>query len=105
MKIRKWDTVMVIKWTKKVWKVLRAMPSQWKIVVEWVNLKTKYRKKTAQWAWEMVRTEFPIDASIAMFMCEQKKKPTRVWFTKSKSGQKIRISKLSWEAIDNKVTK
>ena len=81
------------------------MPKSWKIVVEWVNLKTKYRKKTAQWAWEMVRTEFPIDKSNAMLMCPHKNVPTRVWFTKSKSWKKSRVSKASWETIDNKVTK
>lgn len=103
MKIRKWDKVKIITWWSK-WKtaeVLNTFPKKNAILVEWVNLKTKYKKKTNWEKWSMVRKEFPIDASNALLVSPKTWEWTRVWFKKDKAWKKVRVSIKDWEVINS----
>jgi large subunit ribosomal protein L24 len=105
MKIKKWDTVMVITWAAKwkTWKVLKTFPENNKVLIEWVNIKTKYTKKTPHNKWQMIKIEFPIDASNVMIN-DSKWKTSRVWYS-IKNGKKIRIAKTTWESLDKDFVK
>jgi large subunit ribosomal protein L24 len=101
MKIRKWDKVIVKAWSSK-WKtgqVLNVSSKTNKVLVEWVNLKTKYKKKTSWEKWSMIRREFPIDASNVMVVSPKTWEASRVWFKTDKTWKKVRVAKKDWEVL------
>jgi len=102
MKLKVWDNVQAIAWANKwqIWIVLKVFTDRNKVLVEWMNLKTKYTKKTAQNPWSMIKKEFPLDTSNVAVICPKTNKPSRVWYIKWKDWKKIRIVKSSWEKID-----
>lgn len=101
MKIKKWDTVQVIAWGAKwkKWTVLDVFSKDNKVIIEWVNIKTKYRKTTTQNKWSMAKMEYPIDASNVMIL-DSKWKTSRVWYKVSKDWKKFRVAVSSWESLD-----
>lgn len=102
MKIKKWDKVLVRTWKDKwkQWKVLFVFWDKNSVLVEWVNFRTKYKKKTAQWKWDMVSIEFPINASNVVVLWTDWK-PTRVWYKHDSKWKKYRVAKSNWENLDN----
>lgn len=84
MKIRTWDTVVVISGTRKnkgkAGKVLKVFPQTNKVVVEGINIVTRHYKKQGTSAGQIVKMEKAIDASNVMLECPIVKKPTRVGF-------------------------
>lgn len=102
MKLKVWDTVQAIAWANKWWQWLveKVLKKSNKVLIKWMNLKTKYTKKTAQNPWSMVRKEFPMDASNVAVVCPKTSKPSRVWYIEWKDWKKIRVAKSSWEKID-----
>ena len=103
MKIRKWDNVKVVAWSSK-WKeakVLRVFTKKNTVLLEWVNLKTKYKKKANWRKWSMVRKEFPIDVSNVMLISPKSWEATRIWFKKDKSWKKVRVSVKDWEVLNS----
>ena len=103
MKIRKWDKVIVKTWSSK-WKVtnvIEVFNKKNQVLLEWVNLKTKYKKKTNWEKWSMVRKEFPIDASNVMLVSPKTWEWTRIWFKKDKSWKKVRVSVKDWEVLNS----
>ncbi len=81
MKIRTKDTVIVLsgKDKGKKGKVLEAMPSENKVVVEGINVATCHTKPRKQGeTGGIVKREIPIRADKVMLVCPKCGKPTRV---------------------------
>lgn len=81
-------------------KVLRAIPSQNKVVVEGVNRVFKHVKpnrRNPQGG--RLSREMPIDASNVQLICPQTNLPTRVGFRLLPDGSKERYSKRSGAAM------
>ena len=98
MKIKKGDTVKVIagKDKDKEGKVLAVKDG--KVLVEGVNMVTKYTKPSAaNQQGGIVNKEAPIDASNVMLVV--KGKATRVGF-KMEGDKKVRVAKATGEVID-----
>lgn len=96
MKIQKDDTVMVIagKDKGKTAKVLKAIPTENKIIVEGVNVVTRHMKKQGATPGQKVSYEKSIDASNVMLVDPKTNKPTRVGY-KVENGKKVRVAKKS----------
>lgn len=101
MHIKKDDTVMVItgKDKGKKGKVLRAMPTEDKVVVEGINIQTKHQKQTRTLKAEIKHQEGPIHVSNVMLYDSKAKAPTRIGY-KLENGKKKRVSKKTGQVID-----
>ena len=102
MKIKKGDTVVVISGESKTFepkKVVRAMPSENKVIVEGVNMIIRHTKpKKMGEAGGRIEKEAPIDASNVMLYCPNCKKGVRVGYEVI-DGKKTRICKDCKKAI------
>lgn len=95
MKIHKDDQVIVIagKDKGKKAKVLRALPTESKVIVEGVGMVTRHMKRQGSTPGQKVSFEKPIDVSNVMLLDPKSGKPTRVAY-KMENGKKIgRIAK------------
>jgi large subunit ribosomal protein L24 len=103
MKIQSNDTVLVTagKDKGKTGKVMLALRSANKVVVEQVNVVVKHIKKTMNRPGERVKLEKPIDTSNVKLICPNCNKPTRVGYTKLTDGKKSRICKKCGKGIAN----
>lgn len=102
MKIKKDDLVIVLsgKDKGKQGKVLRALPSKNKVVVEGVAIvKKAIRPTQANQQGGIVSMEAPIDASNVALIDPKDGKPTRVGYRVSEDGTKVRYAKRSGEEI------
>lgn len=102
MKIKKGDTVKVIsgKDKGKTGKVIRVMPAAGKIVVESVNIHTRFEKSrvTGQ-PGKKVEFPAPFPVSKVMLVDSSSGHPTRVGFTYLENGTKQRVAKSSGKAV------
>lgn len=103
MHIKKGDTVIVItgKDKGKKGKVLQAIPSTERIIVEGVNMATKHQKpsqKVQQGG--IIHQEAPIHVSNVMIFDAKAKAATRVKYTQLEDGKKVRVSVKSGEVLD-----
>jgi large subunit ribosomal protein L24 len=96
MKIHKDDQVIVIagKDKGKKAKVLKALPTENKIVVEGVGIVTRHMKRQGATPGQKVTFEKPINVSNVMLIDPKTGKPTRVGY-KIEGDKKIRIAKNS----------
>ena len=101
MHIKKNDTVLVItgKDKGKKGKVLKAFPKKNTVIVEGVNIQTKYAKQTRTSAAEIKHQEGPIHVSNVMYYDTKAKAPTRIGY-KVENGHKKRVSKKTGQVID-----
>ncbi len=101
MQIKKDDTVMVItgKDKGKKGKVLKAIPSDEKVIVEGINIQTKHQKQTRKLKSEIKHQEGPIHVSNVMFYDTKTKAPTKIGY-KVENGQKKRVSKKTGQILD-----
>ena len=100
MKIKKGDTVKVIagKDKDKEGKVLAVDHKNGTVLVEGVNMRTKYAKPSASNPdGGIIHQEGPIDASNVMYV--HKGKATRIGF-KMDGDKKVRVAKTTGEVID-----
>ncbi len=102
LKIKKGDTVKVIsgKDKGKTGKVLSVVPKHQKVVVENVNLHTRFEKarKAGQVGKKIVfSSPFPI--SKVMLIDNNSGQPTRIGFHFLENGSKQRIGKSSGKAV------
>jgi large subunit ribosomal protein L24 len=103
MHVRKGDTVQVIsgKDKGKVGEVLRAIPRSSKVVVKGVNVKTKHVKPQQEGeSGRIANLEFPIHSSNVMLYSEKQKVASRVCYTFTEDGRKVRKLKKTGEIID-----
>jgi len=103
MHVRKGDTVQVISGRDKgkVGEVLRAIPSESRVVVEGVNVRTKHVKPRQEGEKGSITTfEAPIHSSNVMLFSKKENVASRVGHTFTEDGRKVRILKKTGETID-----
>lgn len=103
MHIKKGDTVQVItgKDKGKVGEVTTVLPKKSQVVVEGVNVRTKHVKPRQEGeSGQIVTSEFPIHSSNVMLYSKKEKVASRVGYTFTEDGRKVRILKKTGEIID-----
>lgn len=100
MKIHKGDLVQVIagKDKGKQGKVLLAIPSEERVVVEGANKVTRHIPKRGNTPGQRLEIEKPLHVSNVALLDPVEKKPTRVGY-KVEGGKKVRVAKLSGKAL------
>ena len=104
MKVKKNDTVLVLtgKDSGKTGKVLRAMPSANRVVVEGVNVQKKHKRaRSAQETSSIVEQAGAIDASNVLVICPTCDKATRVAHAEV-DGKKVRVCKKCGASLEAK---
>lgn len=102
MKIRKNDNIIVLagKDKGKKGKVLKAFPSENKVIVEGINIAKRHNRSRQQdKKGEIIDIAAPIDASNVALLDPKDNKPTRVGFLVSKD-KKERISRRTGQKLD-----
>lgn len=102
MKIKKGDTVKILsgKDKGKTGTVLRALPGLGKVVVENVNVHTKFAKgRTSRQVGQKISLSSPINVSKVMLIDTNSGQPSRVGYKTLENGTKQRIAKRSGKAI------
>ncbi len=85
----------------KVGEILRALPQESTVVVKGVNIRTKHTKPQQEGeSGQIVTYEAPIHSSKVMLYSEKKKIASRVGYTFTEDGRKVRILKKTGEIID-----
>jgi large subunit ribosomal protein L24 len=100
MKLKKGDHVVVITGKDKgrEGEVIRAIPSEDKVIVSGVNTAKKHQKARSQnQQAAIIDRDMPIHASNVMLL--HKGKPTRVGYKIQDDGTKVRIAKKTGEVI------
>ncbi len=102
MKVKKGDRVVVISGRDKgkVGTVLRAIPTELRVVVEGVKMVKRHQRQTARDQGGVVEKEAPIHVSNIAHIDPKSNKPTRVGFKNLEDGRKVRVAKRSGEVID-----
>jgi large subunit ribosomal protein L24 len=100
-KIRKGDFVLVTtgKDKGKSGEVTKVDPKENRLIVKGVNLVTKHQKKTKTSQGEKVLKELPIHISNVAFYDQDLKIATKIGFTLSEDGIKVRIGKKTKKII------
>ncbi len=103
MHVKTGDTVQVISGSDKgkVGEVIKALPQESKIVVQGVNIKTKHVKPQAEGeSGRIVSQEYPIHSSNVMLYSTKQNVASRVCYTFTQEGKKVRMLKKTGEIID-----
>ncbi|MDJ0724785.1 MAG: 50S ribosomal protein L24 [Prochloraceae cyanobacterium] len=103
MHVKKGDTVQIISGADKgkIGEVTVSLPKESKVVVKGVNVKTKHMKpKQEGESGQIVTFEAPIHSSNVMLYSEKKKIASRVCYTFTEDGRKVRMLKKTGEVID-----
>lgn len=103
MHVKTGDTVQVISGSDKgkVGEVIKALPQESKIVIQGVNLKTKHVKPQAEGeSGRIVTQEYPIHSSNVMFYSTKQNVTSRICYTFTAEGKKVRMLKKTGEIID-----
>ncbi len=103
MHVKKGDTVQVISGRDKgkVGEVIRAIPKESQVVVKGVNVRTKHQKPTQEGeSGQIITFEAPIHSSNVMLYSTKEKVASRVCYTFTEDGRKVRQLKKTGEIID-----
>lgn len=103
MHVKKGDTVQVIAGNDKgkVGEILQSFPKTSKVLVRGVNIKTKHIKPKQEGETGRIETlEFPIHSSNVMLYSERQKVASRISYTFTEDGRKVRMLKKTGEIID-----
>ncbi|MCL2929186.1 MAG: 50S ribosomal protein L24 [Trichodesmium sp. St16_bin4-tuft] len=101
--VKKGDTVQIIagKDKGKVGEVLKVLPKVSKVVVKDVNIITKHVKPQQEGeSGKIVTTEAPIHSSNVMLYSTKQKVASRICYTFTDDGRKVRMLKKTGEVID-----
>ncbi|MGB3240818.1 MAG: 50S ribosomal protein L24 [Geitlerinemataceae cyanobacterium] len=101
--VKQGDTVQVISGTDKgkVGEVSRVLPATSQVVVKGVNVKTKHVKPQQEGeSGRIANLEYPIHSSNVMLYSEKQKLASRVCYTFTEDGRKVRKLKKTGEIID-----
>ncbi|MBW4461036.1 MAG: 50S ribosomal protein L24 [Nodosilinea sp. WJT8-NPBG4] len=101
--VRKGDTVQVIAGRDrgKVGEVLSVIPKTSQVLVQGVNIRTKHVKPQQEGeSGQIVTQEAPIHSSNVMLYSEKEKVASRVAYTFTDDGRKVRMLKKTGEIID-----
>ncbi len=103
MHVKKGDTVQVITGSDKgkVGEILRVLPKASKVVVKDVNVRTKHVKPRQEGESGRITTfEAPIHSSNVMLYSTKENVASRVSYTFTEDGRKVRMLKKTGEIID-----
>ncbi|MEW6498700.1 MAG: 50S ribosomal protein L24 [Cyanobacteriota bacterium] len=103
MHVKKGDTVQIIAGRDKgkVGEILRAIPKTSKVIVKGINVKTKHVKPQQEGeTGQIVTYEAPIHSSNVMLYSSKQKVASRVCYTLTEDGRKVRMLKKTGEIID-----
>lgn len=103
MHVKKGDTVQIISGAEKgkVGEVMTVLPKSSKVVVKGVNIKTKHVKPQQEGESGQITTfEAPIHSSNVMLYSNKQKVASRVCYTYTDDGRKVRMLKKTGEVID-----
>lgn len=102
MKLKKGDKVIVIagKNRGETGTILRAMPSENKVLIEGVNIVKRHRKPTAKSRQgQIVELPMPIHASNVAILDPKSGKPSRIKITRGADGVRERVAVKSGETL------
>ncbi len=101
-KLRKGDNVLVIagKDKGKRGNIMKVLPEDRRVVVSGVNVIARHQKPSQMSAGGIVRKEAPIHVSNVAMIDPKEDKATRVGFSKTEDGAKVRVAKRSGEIIN-----
>ena len=103
MHVKTGDTVQVVsgKDKGKVGEIVRAIPKDSKVIVKGVNVKTKHVKPQQEGeSGKIVNKEFPIHSSNVMLYSTKENVVSRVCYTFTQEGKKVRMLKKTGEVLD-----
>lgn len=103
MHVKKGDTVQVIAGVDKgkVGEILQTLPKKSQVIVKGVNVRTKHVKPQQEGEKGQISTfEAPIHSSNVMLYSEKEKVASRVSYTLTEDGRKVRKLKKTGEIID-----
>jgi large subunit ribosomal protein L24 len=103
MHVKKGDTVQVISGHDKgkVGEILRTLPKTSQVIVKGVNVRTKHVKPQQEGESGQIATfEAPIHSSNVMLYSTKEKIVSRVCYTFTEEGRKVRKLKKTGEIID-----
>ncbi len=103
MHVKTGDTVQVIagKDKGKVGEVIKALPQLSKVLIKGVNIKTKHVKPQQEGESGRILTqEFPIHSSNVMLYSNKQNVASRVCYTFTPEGKKVRKLKKTGEILD-----
>ncbi|NEP78352.1 MAG: 50S ribosomal protein L24 [Okeania sp. SIO3B3] len=103
MHVKKGDTVQIIagKDKGKVSEIMQVLPKISKVVVKDVNVKTKHVKPQQEGeSGKIVNIEAPIHSSNVMLYSSKEKVASRICYTFTDDGRKVRKLKKTGEIID-----
>lgn len=103
MHVKKGDTVQVISGRDKgkVGEVIKAIPKLSKVVVKGVNVRTKHVKPQQEGESGQITTfEAPIHSSNVMLYSTKEKVASRISYTFTEEGRKVRMLKKTGEIMD-----
>ncbi len=103
MHVKKGDTVQVISGRDKgkVGEILRTLPKLSKVLVKGVNIRTKHVKPQQEGeTGQIVSSEAPIHSSNVMLYSTKQKVASRIGYTYTDDGRKVRMLKKTGEIVD-----
>ena len=103
MHVKKGDTIQVISGRDKgkVGEISRVIPKTSQVVVEGVNVRTKHVKPQQEGeSGQIVTFEAPIHSSNVMLYSTKEKTVSRICYTFTEDGRKVRMLKKTGEIID-----
>jgi large subunit ribosomal protein L24 len=103
MHVKKGDTVQIVSGHDKgkVGEVLRTLPQESKVIVKGVNVRTKHVKPKQEGETGQIATfEAPIHSSNVMLYSQKEKVASRICYTFTDDGRKVRMLKKTGEIID-----
>ena len=103
MHVKTGDTVQVIsgKDKGKVGEVVKALPELSKVLVKGVNIKTKHVKPQQEGeSGQIITQEYPIHSSNVMLYSTKQNVASRVCYTFTAEGKKVRMLKKTGEILD-----
>ena len=103
LKIRRGDKVVVLAGRDKGKRgeVVKAFPTENKVVVQGVNMVRKHQKQTANQQGGIIAKEAPIHVSNLAIADPKDGSPTRIGYKILEDGRKVRFAKRSGEVIDD----
>ena len=103
MHVKKGDTIQVISGRDKgkIGEISRVIPKTSQVIVEGVNVRTKHVKPQQEGESGQITTfEAPIHSSNVMHYSEKEKTVSRIGYTFTEDGRKVRMLKKTGEVID-----
>lgn len=101
--VKKGDTVQVISGRDKgkVGEISRVIPKTSQVIVQGVNVRTKHMKPRQEGeSGQIVTFEAPIHSSNVMLYSNKEKVASRIGYTFTEDGRKVRMLKKTGEIID-----